>query len=122
MSQDASKEPLTKQQVYDAERTKLLAIFAEVEQAKRQLVEGLIEDAAYLKAENWHLRQGLAVTGMVKVHPQYAEMQKPIEAAKQYRQNVNSYAVVIKTLNGVLNKNPLDDEDDPLGEYDDDRV
>jgi regulator of replication initiation timing len=119
MSQDASKEPLTKQQVYETERTKLTTIFAEVELGKRQLVEGLIEDAALLRAENHDLRQILQKTGMVKLHPQNPDIQKPVEAAKQYRQNVNSYAVVIKTLNGVLSKNLMGEEDDELGEYDD---
>ena len=113
MSQDSP----TKQPIYEAERAKLLAIFAEVETAKKQLVEGLIEDAAFLYAENWALRQGLQQTGMVKVHPQYPEIQKPVEAARQYRQNANSYAVVIKALNGVLSKNLLGDEEDELEEY-----
>jgi len=112
-----SQSPPTKNEIYTAERAKLLAIFAEVEPAKKQLVEGLIEDAAFLFAENWALRQTLSITGMVKVHPQYPEMQKPVEAARQYRQNSNSYAVIIKTLNGVLSKNPAGDEGDDLDEF-----
>lgn len=117
MPQDTPKAPPTKQQIYAAERAKLTAIFQEVEPAKRQLVEGLIEDAAFLFAENWELRQILQQTGMVKRHPQYPEMQKPVEAARQYRQNSNSYSVIIKTLNGVLSKNLIGDEDDDLDEY-----
>jgi hypothetical protein len=53
---------------------------------------------------------------MVKVHPSHPEIQKPIEAARQYLKNVNSYAVVIKTLNGVLNRNMIEEEDE-LGEF-----
>ena len=113
MSQDSP----TKQQIYAAERAKIRAIFAEVEPAKKQLVEGLIEDAAFLYAENWALRQGLQQTGMVKAHPQYPEMQKPVEAARQYRMGVNTYSVIIKALNGVLSKNLLGDEEDELEEY-----
>ena len=112
-----SQSPATKQQICAAELAKLTALFQEVEPAKRQLVEGLIEDAAFLFTENWELRQGLQQTGMVKVHPQHPEMQKPIEAARQYLRNANSYAVVIKTLNGVLSKNLLGDEEDELEEY-----
>ena len=112
-----SQSSPTKHDIYSTERTKLLAIFADVEPAKRQLVGGLIEDAAFLYAENWELRQGLAVTGMVKRHPQYPEMQRPIEAARQYRMNANSYAVVIKALNGVLSKNLIEQDEDELDEY-----
>ncbi|MDP5275100.1 hypothetical protein [Chengkuizengella axinellae] len=83
-----------------------------MEESKRKLVEGLIDDAAYLKAENVILKEVLLKTGMVKVHPERPELQKPVEAAKQYRQNINSYAVAIKTLNGVLLKNIIDEDDD----------
>ena len=49
---------------------------------------------------------------MVKIHPEHPDIQKPTEAAKQYLKNVNSYAVVIKTLNGVLSKSLIAEEDD----------
>ncbi|HBV97768.1 MAG: hypothetical protein JL50_02995 [Peptococcaceae bacterium BICA1-7] len=107
---------MSKAEVYQKELEKLTEIFEDVEPAKRKLVQGLIEDAAFLKAENFVLRQSIAVTGMVKVHPQHPEIQKPIEAAKHYLKNVNSYAVVIKTLNGVLNKSGIEEEDE-LSEF-----
>lgn len=98
--------------IYDQELTKLNEIFADVEPGKSQLVQGLIEDAAFLRAENTRLKQVLFELGMVKIHPERPELQKPVEAAKQYLKNVNSYAVIIKTLNGVLNKNVIDDDDE----------
>ena len=51
-------------------------------------------------------------TGTVKIHPEFPELQKPIESAKQYRQNANTYAVVIKTLNGILSKDGIEQDDD----------
>lgn len=87
-------------------------IFKDVEESKRKLVEGLIEDAAFLKAENDILKQTISKTGMVKIHPEYPDLQKPTEAGKQYLKNINSYSVVIKTLNGVLSKNIIEDDDD----------
>ena len=30
----------------------------------------------------------------------------------QYLKNVNSYSVIIKTLNGILQKNAMEEEDD----------
>ncbi|KON86603.1 hypothetical protein AF332_07070 [Sporosarcina globispora] len=103
---------MSKKEIYQKEEEKLTEIFAEVEDSKRRLVEGLIEDAAFLKSENFALKETLSETGMVNFHPQQKQMQKPVEAAKQYLKNVNSYAVIIRTLNGVLNKNILDDEDE----------
>jgi len=114
---DETQKGQMKQDVYQAELDKLTITFKDIEEPKRQLVEGLILDAAFLFAENYTLRQSLAETGMVKVHPNYPDIQKPVESSRQYLKNVNSYAVIIKTLNGVLSKNPLDDGDDGLDEF-----
>jgi regulator of replication initiation timing len=107
---------MSKKAVYEKELKKLTEIFADVEETKRKLVEGLIEDAAFLKAENNVLKQSITETGMVKIHPEHPEMQKSVETAKQYLKNINSYSVVIKTLNGVLNKNIIEGEDE-LSEF-----
>jgi hypothetical protein len=103
---------MPKSEVYRQELTKLTEIFKDVEVTKRKLVEGLIEDAAFLKSENYILKKAITETGMVKIHPDHPDLQKPIETAKQYLKNINSYSVVIKTLNGVLNKNIIEDDDD----------
>lgn len=103
---------MAKQKVYEKELEKLKEIFQEVEESKRKLVEGLIEDAAFLKAENYELKQIMKDSGMVKIHPQNPSMQKTTEVGKQYLKNINSYSVVIKALNGVLSKNIIDDDDE----------
>jgi hypothetical protein len=107
---------MSKSEVYQKELSKLTEIFADVDEGKRRLVEGLVEDAAFLKSENYVLKLTLKETGMVIFHPQQKQLQKPIEAARQYLKNINSYAVIIKTLNGVLNKNMIEDEDE-LGDF-----
>lgn len=107
---------MSKQAEFQKELAKLTEIFREVDPAKAKLVEGLIEDAAFLKAENYVLRREITKTGMVKIHPQHPDIQKPIETAKQYLKNVNSYSVVIKALNGVLSKGSIE-EDDDLNEF-----
>jgi hypothetical protein len=106
----------TKQDVYLQEREKLTSIFADVEPGKQQLVAGLIEEASFLRAESHFLRLGLVETGMVRIHPQHPGIQKPVESGRQYLKVVNSYAVVIKALNGVLSKN-LIEPDDGLDEF-----
>lgn len=103
---------MEKSDVFNQELEKLRVIFADVDPSKAHLVEGLMEDAAFLKSENHVLKDTLAKTGMVKIHPNNPDLQKPVEAARQYLKNVNAYAVVIKTLNGVLSKNALDPDDD----------
>lgn len=103
---------LTKEAVLEKERAKLKELFKEVDPNKSKLAEGLIEDAAFLFAENWSLRGLLAKTGMVKPHPQRPEIQKPIEAAKQYRQNISAYGVAIKTLYTILSKDIAEGEDE----------
>jgi len=102
---------------YDKELERLREIFARIDPEKADLVEGLIHDAAFLKAENAVLRQTLEVTGMVKIHPNNPDLQKPVEASRQYLKNVNTYSVIIKTLNGILNKNMLEDDEDDLGDF-----
>jgi len=103
---------LDKNEVFHKELSKLQNIFQKVEPDKADMVQGLIEDAAFLKSENYELRKKLAITGMIKFHPTNPELQKPVEASKQYLKNVNAYAVVIKTLNGVLMKSIIEDDDE----------
>lgn len=101
---------------YEREYKKLSELFSEVDESKRKLVEGLIDDAAFLRSENHTLKKSMEITGMVKIHPDKPDVQKTVESAKQYLKNVTSYAVVIKTLNGVLDKNGIE-EDDELSDF-----
>lgn len=103
---------MSKTEVYKQELAKLTEIFADVEPAKAKLVEGLIKDASFLYAENQELRELMSETGMIKIHPQHRDLQKQTEAAKQFLKNVNSYSVIIKTLNGILTKGVIEDEED----------
>lgn len=105
-----------KQKVYEEELAKLTEIFKEINDSKKKLVEGLLKDAAFLYAENYVLKEALTKTGMIKFHPVNAALQKPLPAAKEYRQNLSSYAVIIKTLNGVLMKDIVEEEED-MDEY-----
>ena len=110
-------ESKSKQEVYQAELEKLNGLFEGIDENKKQLAGGLIQDAAFLTAENYMLREILSKTGAVKVHPDYPEIQRPVEAARQYRQNVNAYAVLIKALDRILSSNSIEEEDDELASY-----
>ena len=107
---------MLKQKVYEEELAKLTEVFKDINESKKKLVEGLIQDAAFLYAENYILKKSLDETGMIKFHPSNSTMQKHLPAAKEYRQNLNSYSIVIKSLSSVLQKK-IDDDDDDMDEY-----
>lgn len=100
----------------EREYARLMQLFKDIDQAKKDLIEGLIVEAAYIRVENAAIRESLNKTGMIRYSPANPAIQKPVESARQYRQNVNTYAVVIKTLNSILQKNALED-DDPFDEW-----
>ncbi len=93
------------------ELEKLKEIFQKVDPDKQKLVENLLCDAAFLSEQNEELRKAIAQTGMVKFHPTNPNLQKPTEAAKQYLRNLQTYSVVIKTLNNIFTKNSIEEED-----------
>ena len=103
---------MEKSEVYQIELAKLEEIFKDIDPAKAKLVEGLIQDAAFIKAENYVLKEQIKVTGMVRINPRNPLQQEAIETGKQYLKNINSYAVVIKALSSVLTKNIVDDGDE----------
>lgn len=103
---------MLKNEEYQKEIEKIQQIFLNVEPEIAKLADGLIEEAAYLKVENTELKKLMGITGMIKVHPNNPAIQKTTEAAKQYLKNVNSYAVIIKTLGSILNRNAAEGEDE----------
>ncbi|HEX2986085.1 MAG TPA: hypothetical protein VHO71_04645 [Caproiciproducens sp.] len=109
---------IDKQAEYSGELKKLNDLFANVDESKRDLVSGLIENAAYLYAENKYLCSLLAETGMVRINPQNPKQQRPIEAAKQYRSNLDTYSTVIGKLARILDAQQPE-EDDDMGEFED---
>ncbi len=100
------------------EKERLTELFSEVNEKKRNLAAGLIEQAAFLYVDNKALEKAMAGTGTVKIHPEDPTLQKVTEAGKQYLKNANTYAVTIKTLNGILSKDALE-EDDGFDEFED---
>jgi hypothetical protein len=107
---------MTKNEAFDKELEKLNGIFVDVDESYKKLVEGLIQDAAFLYAENYVLKETLKQTGMIKIHPTNSTLQKPLPIAKEYRQNLNSYSIVIKSLSNILQRK-IDDEDDDMNEF-----
>lgn len=98
------------------EYEKLKEIFSEADERTLKLVNGLLEETAYLKVELTGMRKVLNKTGMIKVHPSDFTKQKSLPIANEYRRTVNIYSLNIKVLNCILNKSGADEED-PFDEW-----
>ena len=107
---------LDKAEIFQQEYVKLTEIFKDVEESKRKLVEGLIQDTAYLNGDLFSLKQVLDETGMIRVNPANKAMQKTMPIANEYRRTVNIYALNIKVLNSILMKDTIE-TDDPFDEW-----
>lgn len=90
------------------ERLKML--FLSVEQSKSELVDNLINEAAFMKVQLESLQHQIRKYGAVQISKKGAQRQT--EAAKYYTKLVNSYGTVIKTLNSIMGKNVIDDDDE----------
>src|SRR5574344_1009967 len=89
---------------------RLRSLFSSVDETKTQLVDSLIEQAAFMKVELGILQEQIRKHGAVQVSNKGAQRQT--EAAKYYTKLVNSYGTVIKTLNSIMAKNVIDDDDE----------
>jgi hypothetical protein len=105
-----------KSAVYQQEYVKLTEIFKDVEESKRKLVEGLIQETAFLKGELFDMKNILEETGMIRVNPANKAIQKTIPIANEYRRTVNIYALNIKVLSSILMKNTIE-ADDPFDDW-----
>lgn len=108
---------MDKNTVYVQERERLGEVFGELDPKQKQLIETLIDEAAFLVGENYALKEQLKLTGMVLVNPAKASQQKIVPTAAQYLKNLNAYTVVIKALATILNKQPPEEEDNDLEDF-----
>lgn len=110
---------IDKQAEYRGESDRLTSLFADSDEKTKALAAGLISDAAYLYAENKVLRAMLAEIGMVRVNPANPQQQRPVEAAKQFRANCDTYSSIIGRLSRMLDTQD-DEEEDDMEDYEKD--
>lgn len=89
---------------------RLRSLFSSVDETKTQLIDSLIEQAAFMKVELGILQVQITKHGAIQVSNKGAQRQT--EAAKYYTKLVNSYGTVIKTLNSIMGKNIIDEDDE----------
>lgn len=92
------------------EYERLKSLFSSVDETKTELVDNLIQQAAFMKVELGILQDQIRKHGAVQVSTKGAQRQT--EAAKYYTKLVNSYGTVIKTLNSIMGKNIIDEDDE----------
>jgi hypothetical protein len=96
------------------EYKRLKSLFSLVDESKKELVDNLIYQAAFMKVELDKLQLKIKKYGAVQISNKGAQRQT--ESAKYYTKLVNSYGTVIKALNSVLGTQ-VDDGDDAFDEF-----
>jgi len=92
------------------EYERLKSLFKSVDQTKAELVDNLLNEAAFMKVQLSNLRKQIETYGAIQISNKGAQRQT--EAAKYYTKLVNSYGTVIKTLNSIMGKNVMDEDDE----------
>src|SRR5690554_1895612 len=92
------------------EYERLKALFSSVEENKSELVDNLIHEAAFMSVELDNLKEQIKNYGAIQISSK--GNQRQTEAAKYYTKLVNSYGTVIKTLNAIMGKNVMDEDDE----------
>lgn len=90
----------------------LQAIFKDIDEGMRKIVQPLIAETAYLECELDFLR-GLP---KIRIHPDDPRKQQATPAAKMYKEFVQQYTNCIKVLSGVL-RHEATEEESPLRAY-----
>lgn len=94
------------------ELEELLKIFEKADPDTQKLAKKMIEHTAFLSEQLDQQKNLIEHVGMVKIHPTNPNLQKPTEVGKQYLKTLQAYSLAVKTLNSILTKNTIDDDDD----------
>ncbi len=96
------------------EYERLRSLFSSVDPTKAELVDNLLSEAAFMRTQLEQLRLQIKKYGAVQISSKGTQRQT--EAAKYYTKLVNSYGTIIKTLNSIMGKSIID-EDDEFDEF-----
>ena len=92
-------------------KLELLKLFNNVD--CKDLVIRCVDDMLFLEEQLEALRK----VPHVKYHPTDPSISKRTEAGKLYKEYLQQYNNIVKTLCSVINKNEAGDEDSPLRAY-----
>ena len=92
------------------EYKRLKNLFANVDESKTELVDELLKKASFLKVELDGLELQIKKYGSIQKSNK-GNMRESIYF-KTYLQSINVYQSIIKTLNTIMGKNSIDEDDE----------
>lgn len=92
------------------EYIRLKSLFSNVDESKTELVDELLKKASFLKYELERLESLVKKYGAVQVSNK-GNVRESVHY-KTYLQSLNVYQSIIKTLNTIMGKNIVDDDDE----------
>lgn len=92
------------------EYKRLKKLFNEVNPEKTELVDELLQKAAFLKVELDYLEEQIKKYGSIQISSK--GNQRVSVSFKTYLSSINTYQTIIRTLNSIMGKNIIDEEDD----------
>lgn len=99
--------------VYE-EYERLKSLFLNVDETKKNLVDELLQKAAFLKIELDNFQEQIKLYGAVQISNK--GNQRETVAYKSYLSSLSLYQTIIRTLNSILGKN-VDDGTDDFDEF-----
>lgn len=102
---------MEKSEKIQKEFEKLQEVFEKCDDPLKKVINGLLQETAFLSVELQDMREVLENTGMIKIHPTDFTKQKALPIANEYRRTLNVYSLNIKVLASIL-KNIDGAEDD----------
>lgn len=96
------------------EYDRLLSLFKDVDETKTKLVDELLRKAAFLKVELDGLENEIRIGGAIQKSSKGNYRQSP--AFKTFLSSLTVYQTIIKTLNSIIVRNAID-EDDEFDEF-----
>ena len=91
------------------EYERLLALFKDVDETKTKLIDELLHKAAFLKVQLDELQKQVDTCGAVQV--KNGEFRETV-SYKTFLTSLAVYQTVIKTLNSILGRNAVDEDDE----------
>lgn len=92
-------------------KEELLKLFESMD--SKELIIRSIDDMLFLECQLDELRK----VPHIKYHPEHPEIQKRTEAGKLYKEYLQQYTNIIKTLISVLHKTDTEIDESPLRAY-----
>lgn len=102
---------MEKSEKIQKEFERLQEIFEKCDDPVKKVINGLLQETAFLSVELQEMRTILENTGMIKIHPKDFTRQKALPISNEYRRTLNVYSLNIKVIASVL-KNVDGVEDD----------